>query len=126
MDITSFKHNNSLTTNWFQKPTSSNILLNFFSNHDFQLKKNIIYNLVDRAILFSDIKFQNNNLNIIKKILHENNYTTKYIERCISEDSEKLNTKPLVIFIIKKKNILVQFRFHLIKNSFLKSKDAKI
>ena len=75
MDITIFKKNNRLITNWFQKLTSSRRVINFSSNHPIQQKKNIIYNLVDRAILLSHKKFHKDNLRKIQKMLRNNNYT---------------------------------------------------
>ena len=38
---------NKIISNWFQKPTSSNRTINYFSNHPICQKKNIVYNLVD-------------------------------------------------------------------------------
>ena len=86
LDITLFKYNNSLTTNGIQKPMSLNRLLNFNSNHNLQFKKNIIYNFVDRAILLSDRKFHNKNLNTVRKILHENKNTLRHSLTKISKN----------------------------------------
>ena len=48
------RYNNTIITDWFNKPTSSGRLINFRSNHPKQQKINIIYNLVDRAIFLSN------------------------------------------------------------------------
>ncbi len=79
LDLTIIKHNDQLITNWYQKPTQSNRTLNFNSNHTVQQKKNIIYNLVDRAILLSHANFHQENLRIVKQILCENDYPLQFI-----------------------------------------------
>lgn len=43
-------------------------------------KKNIIYNLIDRAIKLSDSSFHNLNMTLVKRILHDNDYDTEFIE----------------------------------------------
>jgi len=64
----------SLVTNWFRKPTFSGRYINFYSNHPHQYKLNTIKNLVDHAILLSDIRFHFDNLKIVKSILLNNGY----------------------------------------------------
>ena len=81
LDITIFKKNNRLIRNWFQKFTSSGRVINFSSNHPIQQKKNIIYNLVDRAILLSHKKFHKDNLRKIQKMLLNNNYPWDFIQK---------------------------------------------
>ena len=53
-DITLIRRNISISINWFQKSTSVYRLLNFNCNHSPQLKKNIVNDLKNRAILLSD------------------------------------------------------------------------
>ena len=74
LDMTLIHTNSRILTNWYQKPTSSGRILNFNSNHHINLKKNMIYNLVDRSILLSDKKFHNDNINSITEILKNNKY----------------------------------------------------
>ncbi|KAL6421230.1 hypothetical protein ACFW04_013653 [Cataglyphis niger] len=45
------RSNGNILTNWYRKPTCSNRYINFYSNHLFKYKTNIIFNLVDYAIL---------------------------------------------------------------------------
>ena len=78
LDVALSIDKNSIITNWYQKPTNSNRVLNFNSNHTIQLKRNIIYNLVDRALLLSHEKFHTENLFIVKKILGENSWRKKW------------------------------------------------
>ena len=62
LDMTLIRINDKISTNWYQKPSSSGRILNFNSNHHIQLKKNLIFNLIDRAFLLSDKKFHHNNI----------------------------------------------------------------
>ena len=48
---------NKLISDWYHKPTCTFRTLNFHSNHPIQLKKNIIYKLIERGIKLSDKKF---------------------------------------------------------------------
>ena len=54
LDMTLINKNNRISTNWYQKPTSSSRVINFLSKHPIQQKRNIIYNLTDRGIVLSD------------------------------------------------------------------------
>ena len=79
--MTLIRYNNTIITDWFNKPTSSGRLINFRSNHPKQQKINIVYNLVDRAISLSNKQFHKKNLNIVIQILQDNNYPRKFINR---------------------------------------------
>ena len=67
--MTLIRTDKQILTNWIQKPTASGRILNFNSNHHIQLKKNIIFNLIDRSILLSDKKFHKNNIKLITNLL---------------------------------------------------------
>ncbi|XP_043469746.1 uncharacterized protein LOC122503318 [Leptopilina heterotoma] len=83
LDLKLIRDNNKIITNWYQKPISSDRLINYFSDHPLQQKKNIVYNLVDRAFSLSNKKFQFDNLKKIKNILKNNNYPSDFIEKHI-------------------------------------------
>ena len=68
-------------TDWYIKPTSSGRLINYHSNHPLQQKINIVYNLVDRAVLLSDKKFHRKNLKIVTTLLENNNYPRRFIKQ---------------------------------------------
>ncbi|XP_011859448.1 PREDICTED: uncharacterized protein LOC105556944 [Vollenhovia emeryi] len=72
-----------LITNWFRKPTFSGRYVNFFSNHPLKYKVNTIANLVDRAIILSDSRFHQDNIQIVKNILTNNCFPTKLIDKHI-------------------------------------------
>lgn len=81
LDLTIIKNNNKLITNWFQKSISSNRLINYFSFHPIQQKRNAIFNLYDRAILLSHDSFHNDNIKKVVKILLNNNYPLEFIQK---------------------------------------------
>lgn len=82
LDVT-LKINNSqkIICNWYQKPISSGRLINYYSGHPVQQKVNIVYNLVDRAILLSHSSFHNTNLAKLKQILLNNDYPLDFIKK---------------------------------------------
>ncbi|XP_043479904.1 uncharacterized protein LOC122509736 [Leptopilina heterotoma] len=90
LDLNLVRDNNKIITNWYQKPTSSDRLINYFSDHPIQQKKNIVYNLVDRAISLSNKKFHFDNLKKIKTILKNNNYPIDFIENQIKIRMNKI------------------------------------
>lgn len=71
---------NSLITNWFTKPISSGRIINFKSSQPIHQKRAIIYNLIDRGLLLSDISFHKNNLTKIREILINNDYPPRFID----------------------------------------------
>ena len=74
LDMTLISSDNHIITNWFQKPTASGRFINYFSNHPPQQKKNIVYNLIDRAILLSYESFHRANLKKVEQLLINNEY----------------------------------------------------
>ena len=74
LDVSLIKHDGNIITVWYLKSMSTNRTLNFYSNHPVSLKKNIVFNLIDRAILLSDKCFHNKNILRVKNILNENSY----------------------------------------------------
>ena len=91
LDLSLIIKENQIISNWFQKPTSSNRTINYFSNHPiYQKKKNIVYNLVDRAISLSHKTFHNVNLKIVKEILLNNDYPNSFTDRNIKIRMNKI------------------------------------
>ena len=68
-----------LITNWFQKSMISGRMLNFNSVQPLHQKRGIVFNLIDRALLFSDEQFHKENVSKVIKLLHDNNYPKKFI-----------------------------------------------
>ena len=74
-----------LITNWHRKPTLSGRFLNFKSQHPLIHKKSIVYNLVDRATILSDIKFHKDNLKLVENLLVINDYPPKIYKNLIKD-----------------------------------------
>jgi len=74
-----------ILTSWYRKPTYSGRCVNFFSSHPQQYKFNTIVNLVDQAILLSDERFHDSNIETVKNILTNNCYLWAVINRKIKE-----------------------------------------
>jgi len=77
--------NCKILTNWYRNPTYSGRCINFFSSHPQQYKFNTIVNLVDQAILLSDERFHDSNIEIVKNILTNNCYPLVVINKKIKE-----------------------------------------
>jgi len=78
MDLLLEVVNNVITVDWFHEETFSGRYLLYHSNHPQCHKIEIIYNLVDRAILLFHPKYQKN-LEICIKLLLENSYPLSLI-----------------------------------------------
>ncbi|XP_011858314.1 PREDICTED: uncharacterized protein LOC105555883 [Vollenhovia emeryi] len=79
-----FREDRKLFTNWYRKPTFSGRYINYFSSHQTRYKINTIINLVDQAVLLSDSRFHDANINIIKDILLNNSYPPSFIDKHIN------------------------------------------
>ena len=80
LDVKLIRHNNKLSYNWYRKPSSSGRYLNLNSGHTKHQKIGMIYTLVDKAILLSETCYHTENLNIVKQLLINNSYPTKFID----------------------------------------------
>lgn len=80
-----------LVSSWYRKPTFSGSVLNIFSNHPLTLKKAMVFNLVDRAILLSNKIFHSTNLQIVTNILLAALYPPAIINSFICKRIRKLN-----------------------------------
>lgn len=82
-----------LTTNWYTKPTSSGVILNYLSTHSLGYKINAIHNILNRAVNLSAPVYHNQNLEKVKNILYNNNYPKHFVNRIISELLPKIKNK---------------------------------
>jgi len=85
LNVSVIREGGKLITNWYRKPTFSGRYINFFSNHPEQYKMNTINNLVDQAILLSNERFHDTNVEIVKKTLINNCYPIGLINKTIRE-----------------------------------------
>ena len=83
LDLSLMRQNNKIITNWFQKSVASGRIMNYTSNHPIKLKKNIVFNLTDRAILLSHKTFHKQNINIVTQTLLNNGYPIQFINKNI-------------------------------------------
>lgn len=81
LDMTVIKKNNTVITNWYQKPTHSGRTLNYRSNHPKHMKTGIVKNMLNRMIKLSNPQFVQNNLKNIHIILGKNDYPEKFIDK---------------------------------------------
>ncbi|KAL7307629.1 hypothetical protein TKK_0000317 [Trichogramma kaykai] len=91
LDTTVTIDNGSIINNWYRKSSSSGRFLDFNSNHPESLKINMIYNLVDRAILLSHERFHVENLRIVRELLESNSYPKQFFNRFIHLRLEKIH-----------------------------------
>lgn len=69
----------TIITDWHQKPTASGRILNYVSNHKWQQKANVAFNLFNRALSLSDECFHTENINRVFQILLNNGYPKNVI-----------------------------------------------
>ena len=90
LDITLIRRRHDIITDWYQKDVASGRLINFNSHHTLQQKKNIIFNITDRAILLSHNKFHMKNKEKIVKLLVDNGYPVDFINKNIDIRIKKI------------------------------------
>jgi predicted GIY-YIG superfamily endonuclease len=76
----------SLSTVWYSKPTSTNRLINFHSNHNFLTKLNCAQGLINRVYrLTTKPKMEKWKLDKCMDVLSTNNYPTTLVKRLINK-----------------------------------------
>jgi len=94
--FTTFKRNSYIIFNWYHKPTFSGHFLNFYSQHLFIQKKDIIISLIDKVLLLSlslllllllsHPEFYKENFDFIIEVLLDNCYPLDLIFSTIKKD----------------------------------------
>ncbi|XP_050315966.1 uncharacterized protein LOC126750390 [Anthonomus grandis grandis] len=74
----------TIKTDWYQKPTFSERILNYFSEHPMTHKINVIKNLKHRCLRLSSPEYQRKNLHYVQTILKKNNYPLSIIKKIIN------------------------------------------
>jgi type IV secretory pathway component VirB8 len=90
------KDNEEIKTKWFTRDTWSGRYLNYNSHHSTSQKNSVIIGLTDRALTLTSPEFRPQTLRKVKKILTENNFPTKLINRIIKQRTFKFYNKNLV------------------------------
>jgi hypothetical protein len=78
-----------LDIDWYQKPTATNRVLNYHSNHPAHQKSNTAENLIRRATTICSNKYKKRNLKKAQLILKENSYPDNIINRITSKAMAK-------------------------------------
>lgn len=81
----------SIEMDWYQKPTSSERVLHFLSNHHPQQKENVIYNMFYRALSICSSSTRGNNIDRIVKILKTNAYPDGLIKKQLNKALRGMN-----------------------------------
>jgi hypothetical protein len=71
----------SIELDWYQKPTATNRILNYMSNHPSHQILNTAENLIRRATTLCSERFKPRNLKRAQNILKENNYPDNIIKK---------------------------------------------
>lgn len=75
----------SIDFNWYPKPTSSNRLLHYRSNHPSTHKLNVMHSLIKRLYVLNSKQFHQEDTKIIKDILRQNDYPIKLVNQRIKK-----------------------------------------
>lgn len=98
---------NSVITDWYQKPTHSWRYIHFLSNHPRSQKVNVLNNVIDRALKLAHPELRQKNLQLVKNAFQDNGYPLNIIKTCIQNrvhilyntghnKTTELNNKPYV------------------------------
>ncbi|XP_058977227.1 uncharacterized protein LOC131801989 [Musca domestica] len=93
LDTIIYRKKDKLELDWYQKPTASGRIINFFSKHPKQMIINTAKNLVHRVMSISDEKFHNKNKHKIRDILTNNNFPIRIINRLIGRRNTTRETQ---------------------------------
>lgn len=88
LDSVVIRHGNHLKIDWYQKPTASGRLINFYSKHPRNMKINTATNFIKRVLNISDDMYHSKNINIIRNILAMNDFPINTIENLIQSSTE--------------------------------------
>ncbi|KYN00647.1 hypothetical protein ALC62_08581 [Cyphomyrmex costatus] len=106
LDTTMIIKNNFIQFDWFQKPTYSGRILNFWSQHPLSQKISVIYGLVDKAFLLSHPEFHKKNLKFIIDILMLNDYPLDFIFEKVNKRIYAIMNKPSQSEVVNNNNIV--------------------
>jgi len=95
LDLSVINKDNTIILGWHHKKMFSGTYLSFYSNHPACHKIDIIYSLVDRAILLSNSTFYNKNIEFIIENLKNNGYPLGMIFYYINKRIKSLTCKKI-------------------------------
>lgn len=88
-------NNNTISTNYFQKPTNKGRILHYMSNHPKSQKKGIVYGLISRIFTLSSEEYKTNNKKRIFQFLMGNGYPKSLIQHQINQFEQKSRTRQI-------------------------------
>ena len=120
LDAKLIKTNNN--NNWYRKNIASGRYINYLSHHPQSQKIAIIYNLVDKVIKLSHLKFHQENLRTVKHFLRYNSYTEQIINKYIKKRLKAIENAHPPTNLTNKRAILLKDKVALpyIKHLFSK------
>jgi len=109
LDLLIINESNKIKLDLYKKPTSSNRLLNYHSNHPYHQKLNLITQARNKIYNLSDSNFWQKNLNDLNTNLYQNGYPRSLINRILNEKPKPPSPK-------NTPNIIRYFKIPYIKN----------
>lgn len=98
------QENGTIKIDWYQKPTASNRILNFLSQHPLQQKESVAYGFFHRILTLVDDEFADKCTTKIINILKENGYPWKIINKQLQRfKSPNLREEKTFIFSLCKR-----------------------
>lgn len=82
-----------IKTEWYNKPTASNRMINFNSNHSLTQKLNVAYGAIQRICDLTTTKTPKDNLKIIMNILTKNGFPAKLIKKLFHKYNKEVERK---------------------------------
>lgn len=97
LDTLVIRRGNNLITDWYQKPTASGRIINFYSKHNKRIIINTAKNLIEKVLTISDREFHRKNEEIIKNLLRDNDFPMGLICKLMNQYKfkKKNNTENL-------------------------------
>lgn len=93
LDITVINNNGTILCDLYKKPTSSNRILNYKSNHPIHQKINVIRQCKHKILTLSDKQFWNKNFAELRKMLRLNSYPNSLINNILSSSQSRTQEK---------------------------------
>lgn len=89
LDTLIIRQHNKLKIDWFQKPTASGRLVNFYSKHPRRIIFNTANNFINRVLTISDAEFHSKNKDKIINILKMNNFPRETINNLLENSTSR-------------------------------------
>lgn len=100
LDALVVRRGDKLWIDWYQKPTSSGRIINYYSKHPKRMIINTARNFINRVFNISDFRFHKKNAKLIEGILIENSFPNKLICKLIRQYDRRnvsnVNTEPVI------------------------------